>query len=299
MARPLAGVAIPAAAPRRDLLARLRRLPPTLIVGSLILAGYLFIAITGPVWAPYSPTETGTGPVFARLSLEHFLGTDQLGRDIFSRVIHGTGDVLLLALSSTAVGMVVGTSLGLVSGYLGGWFDEILMRAFDVIIGIPSLLLALLIISASGAELGGSPALLISVVGFVYAPRIARMARAVAVDLTMCDFVTVARARGESAWSIMWRELLPNASGTLLVEFGVRASYAPIFIGSLGFLGFGMRPPSPEWGLMISENRVALVSAPATVLGPAVALALLVVGLNLFTEGMARVLGRSVQYGSA
>jgi len=136
---------------------------------------------------------------------------------------------------------------------------------------------------------------LIFVIAFVYAPRIARMTRAVAIDLVMKDFVTVARARGESVWSIVWNELLPNATGVILVEFGVRAGYAPIFVGALGFLGLGVRPPIPEWGLMISENRAAIVTAPIAIFAPALALAGLVIGLNLFTDGMARVLGRSVK----
>ena len=137
------------------------------------------------------------------------------------------------------------------------------MRLFETLISIPLLVLALLAIAAAGPKASGSSLLLIGVVVLVYAPRIARMARAVAVDLVTRDYVTVARARGESVRSIVWRELTPNAAGVLLVEFGVRAGYAPILISSLGFLGFGARPPSPEWGLMISENRAALVDRAA------------------------------------
>jgi peptide/nickel transport system permease protein len=183
--------------------------------------------------------------------------------------------------------------LGLLSGLVGGWFDQALMRLFDALISIPFLVLGLLIISAVGPELSGSFAILILVVVVVYAPRTARMARAVAVDLVTRDFVTVARARGEPVWSIVWRELTPNAVGVLLVEFGVRAGYAPIFIGSLSFLGFGVRPPLPEWGLMISENRSAIISAPLTVFAPGIALAILVISLNLFTDGLSRVYGRT------
>src|SRR5215813_10056435 len=124
------------------------------------------------------------------------------------------------------------------------------------------------------------------------------MARAAAMDIATRDYVTVARLRGESAWSVVRRELLPNATGVLLVEFALRAGYAPVLIGSLGFLGFGMRPPSPEWGLMMSENRNLLVVSPVTVLGPGLMLASLVVGLNLFTEGLARILGRTVRIGA-
>ena len=139
--------------------------------------------------------------------------------------------------------------------------------------------------------------LVVLVVALVYAPRIARMARAAAIDIATRDYVTVARLRGESAWSVMRRELLPNATSVLLVEFALRAGYAPVLIGSLGFLGFGLRPPTPEWGLMISENRALIIVTPITVLGPGLALASLVVGLNLFTEGLARILGRTVKLG--
>ncbi len=290
------GTTYTAARPRRSpALMRLRRLPPTFVIGGLIMAIYLLVALTGRFWAPYPPNKVGTGPPFASPSSEHLLGTDQLGRDVFSRVVHGTGVVLYLSLTSTLVAMVIGGGLGLVSGLVGGSFDQILMRAFDVVISIPLLILALLVIAAAGPELSGNHLLLIGVVALVYAPRIARMARAVAIDLVTRDFVTVARARGESVGSIVWRELAPMATGVLLVEFGVRAGYAPILIGSLGFLGFGARPPTPEWGLMISENRVAMVTAPHVVLSPALALATLVIGLNLFTDGLARVLGRTTR----
>jgi peptide/nickel transport system permease protein len=273
------------------------RLPGTLKIGLVILAAHVLVAITGPAWAPYPYNKPSVGRPFEQASAQHLLGTDQLGRDVFSRVVFGTPTVLLLSMSGTALGVVIGASLGLLSGYLRGWFDEVLMRLFDALISIPFLILALLIISAAGASLAGNPLLLIGVVAFLYAPRIARMARAVALDLVTRDFVTVARARGESAWSIVWRELLPNATGTLLVEFAVRAGYAPILIGSLGFLGFGVRPPIPEWGLMISENRSAITTSPITVIGPSLALASLVIGLNLFSDGLARLLGRTVQFG--
>lgn len=277
-------------------LQRLRRAPTTFKIGLFILVFHVLVAITGPLWAPFTYNKVGTGKPFEGVSTTHLFGTDQLGRDVFSRVVYGTPTVLLLSISGTALGLVIGSVLGLLSGYLRGWFDEVLMRIFDAFISIPFLILALLIISAAGSELAGNPLLLIGVVAFIYAPRIARMTRAVALDLVTRDFVTVARARGESAWSIVRRELLPNATGTLLVEFAVRAGYAPILIGSLGFLGFGARPPSPEWGLMISENRSAITTSPITVIGPSLALASLVIGLNLFSDGLARMLGRSAQF---
>jgi peptide/nickel transport system permease protein len=274
-------------------LSRLRRLPPTLLMGCLILAIYFAVAITSRFWVPFDYNTIGTGIPFTKPNDEHLFGVDQLGRDVFSRVMLGADDVLFLALTSTFIATLVGGLLGLLSGLVGGWFDQILMRIFDAFISIPFLILGLLIIAAAGPERAGNFLLLILVVSAVYAPRTARVARAVALDLVTRDFVTVARARGESVMSIVWRELTPNAIGILLVEFGVRAGYAPIFIGSLSFLGFGVQPPRPEWGLMIAESRSAIFVAPAVVFAPAIALAGLVVGLNLFSDGLARLFGRT------
>jgi peptide/nickel transport system permease protein len=286
---------LPVAVRRSRLRRFLRRFPMSARIAALILVVYVLIALTGPLWTPYDPFAAGTGLPYSGASGSHLFGTDILGRDMFSRVVYGTRDVLYLALTSTFVATVIGGLIGLASGLVGGWVDELLMRLFETIISIPLLVLALLAIAAAGPNASGSSLLLIGVVVLVYAPRIARMARSVAVDLVTRDYVTVARARGESVRAIVWRELTPNAAGVLLVEFGVRAGYAPILISSLGFLGFGARPPSPEWGLMISENRGALVTAPLTVLAPSVALAVLVISLNLVTDGIARALGRSVE----
>jgi peptide/nickel transport system permease protein len=272
---------------------RARHLPPTMLVGGSILLLFFLIAISGPAWEPYDPAEAGAAAPYMSASWHHLFGTDVLGRDVFSRVVEGTREVLFLSLASTALAVIAGGIVGLLSGYIGGWLDELLMRIFETIISIPLLVLALLAMAAAGPDLSGSSALLIGVVTLVYAPRVARMARTVAVELVTRDFVTVARSRGEGAWSITRRELAPNATGVLLVEFGVRAGYAPILISSLAFLGFGARPPSSQWGLMISENRDAIVTAPVTVLAPSMALALLVISLNLFTDGLARYLGRT------
>jgi len=287
-------VELPAAVQRSRFRRFLRRFPLSARLAALLLIAYVVIALTGPLWTPYDPFQTSTGLPFSGSSGSHLFGTDMLGRDVFSRVVYGTRDDLYLALTSTFVALVLGGVIGLASGLVGGWVDELLMRLFETIISIPLLVLALLAIAAAGPKASGNSLLLIGVVVLVYAPRIARMARAVAVDLVTRDFVTIARSRGESVRSIVWRELTPNAAGVLLVEFGVRAGYAPILISSLGFLGFGARPPSPEWGLMISDNRAALVTAPLTVLAPSAALALLVISLNLVTDGIARALGRSV-----
>jgi peptide/nickel transport system permease protein len=279
----------------RRLARRWRRAPRSLKVGTGILLVHLLIAMTGPLWAPYGLSQMGTGIPLSGMSLEHPFGVDQLGRDIFSRVVHGAHIVILLSLSGTLLGLVVGAVIGLLSGYVGGWLDDIVQRFIEALISIPFLVLALIAIAAAGPEVAGNPVLVILVVALVYAPRIARMARAAALDIVTRDYVTAARLRGERAWAVVRREVLPNASGVLLVEFALRAGYAPVLIGSLGFLGFGMRPPTPEWGLMISENRALIIVSPITVIGPGLMLASLVVGLNLFTDGLARVLGRTVK----
>lgn len=276
------------------LASRARRLPPNFKVGAFILLFFAIVAITGPLWAPHSPVETGTIP-FGSPTWAHWFGTDILGRDVFSRVVLGTREVLYFSLSAVALSTLLGGAIGLISGYVRGWLDAILMRLIEGLISIPLLVFALLVIAALGPKRTGTYPVLVSVVVLLYAPRTARMVRAVALDLSVRDYVTVARARGESVWSIVRRELAPNAAGVLLVEFGVRAGAAPLLISTLSFLGFGARPPSPEWGLMIAENRAALGSSPVPVLAPLVALAILVIGLNLFTDGTARMLGRQAR----
>jgi peptide/nickel transport system permease protein len=279
----------------RRLLQSWRRLPMSLRIGAIILLLQFILAATGPFWAPYGPSQIGTGPPLSGMSWAHPFGVDQLGRDVFSRVVHGAHIVILLSLSGTFLGTAVGSIVGLFSGYVRGWTDEVLQRFLEAMISIPFLVLALIAIVAAGPAFSGNPILLVLVIALIYAPRVARMARAAALDIVTRDFVTAAKLRGESAWSIVRRELLPNATSVLLVEFALRAGYAPVLIGSLGFLGFGVRPPTPEWGLIMSENRSLITFAPITVLGPGFMLALLVVGLNLFTEGLARILGRTVR----
>ncbi len=266
--------------------------PPSALIAGSILVLHGLIALTGPTWAPYSPTRILVGQPFASPSAAHLLGTDNLGRDVFSRVVYGERTVLTLSLSATGLGVLCGASAGLMTGYVRGWLDELVMRVIDVTISIPPLILALLVISA----LGSSSLLLVLTVAFFYVPRVARVVRAATLSVVMEDFVTIARARGESAWSIAHRELLPNVLGTVLVEFAIRSGYAVIFIGSVGFLGFGPPPPTPEWGSMVNQGREYIVTAPWAVVAPALGIASLVVPLNLFTDGMARLFGQSVPW---
>jgi peptide/nickel transport system permease protein len=267
----------------------------SLRIGAIILLVHVAVAAIGWVWTPFGYAQMGTGIPLSGMSWRHPFGVDQLGRDVLSRAVYASHIDILLALGGTFAGLAIGAVLGLLSGYLRGLFDEVLQRLNETLISIPFLVLALIAIAAAGPQWAGNPALIIAVVALVYAPRVSRMARSAAIEIASRDFITVARLRGESSLSVMWHELLPNATGVLLVEFALRAGYAPILIGSLGFLGFGMRPPTPEWGLIVADNRNVLMISPVTVLGPGIMLASLVVGLNLFTEGLARILGRTVR----
>lgn len=278
--------------PTRSIASRWNATPGPFKVGAIILIAHAVFAVAGSFWTPYGFAEMGAGLPLSGASWQHPMGLDQIGRDVFSRFMHGAHIVLLLAFAGTTLGMVVGTTLGLLSGYLGGWFDEITQRIVEAMISIPFLALALVMIIAAGPALAGEPVLIVFVVGIVYAPRIVRIARAAAMEIATREYVAVAELRGEGAWSIVFREIFPNAANVLLIEFSLRLSYAPILIGALGFLGFGIRPPTPEWGLMISENRNLLIASPVTVFGPGLGLASLVIGFNLFTDGLSRMLGQ-------
>lgn len=287
--------------PRRGsrLLAVWRSAPSSFRIGAILLGIHILLAVLGPFIALYPQQQMMAGRPIQGPDLLHWFGTDQLGRDIFSRTLHGGWIVMVLSISGTLLGVAVGSVIGLACGYVRGWVDEVVMRVVEAILSIPFLVLALLAVSMAGPELAGSPVLVVTAVAVIYAPRIARMARAAALDIVTRDYVTVARLRGEATLSVVRREMLPNAMGVLLVEFAVRAGYAPILIGTLGFLGFGMRPPTPEWGLMISEYRNLLTVQPWAVFGPGLMLSTLVIGLNFFTEGLSRVLGRSPMRGTA
>ena len=270
-----------------------------MLVGGTILLIYVGVAISGSWWAPYPETALGTGAPFEGMSASHWFGTDGLGRDLFSRTVIATRIELILAALGTLVGFAIGGSLGLAAALIGGKFDEIVMRLGEGMISIPTLIMAILLVVLLGPSNTGSTIFIVLVIGVVFSPIIARMARATALELKTRDFVAIAMLRGETTMSVVFRELLPNATGTLLVEAGVRMAAAPLLIGGLGFLGIGVSPPAAEWGTMITENRSALLSHPVTVLGPAFVLAGLVIGANFFTDGLARVLGRTADFGGS
>lgn len=258
-------------------------------IGAAIIALYVFVALTGSWWAPFEAGKILTGAPFEGASLLHPFGTDNLGRDVFSRVVLGTRSVLVMTFAATLLAMIAGGLIGVVFGYLRNWVDEIGMRIVDILISIPTLVLALLIISAVGNSLW----LVVVTVAFLFTPRVARVARAATLGVVGNDYIAAALARGESTLSICLREILPNITGVLLVEFAIRCAFAIIFIGSLGFLGFGAPPPTPEWGLMINEARANATNSLWPVLAPAFAMAVLVIGINLFADGLARLIDRN------
>jgi peptide/nickel transport system permease protein len=198
----------------------------------------------------------------------------------------GSRNILVLAAVSTSLGLALGVAVGLVAGYYGGMLDEGLMRLMDVMMSFPSLLLALLILSTLG------PALINIIIGIaiVFMPRVARVIRSVVLDIKTKEFVDAARVRGETGIYIMLREILPNALGPIIVEGSIRTSYAILLGAALGFLGLGVQPPAPDWGLQISEGRNFILAAPWVVLFPSLAIASLVVGVNLLADGLGRIL---------
>lgn len=261
--------------------ARLRR-NPTAVIGLVIVITYLFLSLVGEWVAPYAYTEQHLSDALQPPSLRYWFGTDQFGRDILSRVIVGSRSMITLALASTMLALALGAVTGVVAAYFGGWIDEILMRITDVLLAFPALLLALLILST----LGSAMIYLILCIGVVFAPAIARVVRSMVLELRTREFVEAARMIGSSHSRIMRREILPNLLNTLLVEAAIFFGYAILVGSGLGFLGMGVQPPSPDWGLQVNDGRNFLLTAPWVVLFPALAISSLVIAVNLLADGL-------------
>lgn len=264
---------------------RLRKRPAAL-VGTVIFCSFLFLAVFGAWVAPYDYQVQDAKIRLDTPTLSHPFGTDQFGRDILSRIIVGTRNIFLLGGLGTLLALAIGTAIGLVSGYVGGTIDEVVMRLLDVLLSFPSLLLALVLLST----VGPSNFNLVLVVAIVYVPMVARVVRSMVLDLKSKEFVEAARVRGERKSYVLFREILPNSLPPLLVEASMRFSYSIFLVASLGFLGLGVQPPSPDWGLQINEARGFFAIAPWVLLFPACTIAVLVVSTNLMSDGLRQVM---------
>lgn len=268
----------------------------TAVIGLAIVLFWVIVAVFAPFLTPYTPLEQDWKAPNQGPSGAHILGTDELGRDLWSRLIYGARVVLVIlpisesfwlpggtALWGVFVALLVGTTLGLVSGHYGGWLDEIVMRLLDAMMAVPIILLYLIIMSALGAS-AVNVVIAITIVG---TPGIARLVRSLTLDIRTREYIRAAETRGESPWYIMFVEILPNARGPIIVDAMLRVGYAIFAMGTLGFLGLGLPPPSPDWGSMVAKGReFILAGSPWAALWPSMSIASLVVGLNLLADGL-------------
>lgn len=285
--------------PSSEVPAKRRRLPgwlralallresPIGMVGAALVLFWCLVAIFAPLIAPYDPNENHylTGAV-APPSAEHWLGTDDQARDILSRIIHGSRLVLTIAPLATLCAYIVGCIMGLLAGYYRGWVDALLMQVCNVILAFPVLVLYIIIM----VKLGPSALNIIAATTFVASPQVARLVRSQALELREREYVAAAKMRGEPAWYIMLMEVLPNARGPLIVDACLRMGYTAILIGTLGFLGVGLRPPDPDWGGMIRDTYGYMLGGEVHMaLAPAFALSSLVVGFSLLADGLREI----------
>mgnify|MGYP001189166412 CR=1 FL=1 len=256
---------------------------PTFAIGAVIVGFWVCCAVFGQSLVPYDPYADDVLNSLLPPDSEHWFGTDQLGRDVFSRVIVGARDILTVAPLATILSTVLGTALGLAMGYFGGWIDEILSRFVDAVLALPTVIVALLALTA----LGASTITVLFVIGFTFAPIIARTVRASVLTERSLDYVAAAELRRENPLYIMFVEILPNVIPPILVEATVRLGYAIFTVATLSFIGFGIQPPSPDWGLSISTNY-GLIGGGYwwAVLFDSLAIASLVIGVNLVADGI-------------
>ena len=257
------------------------------LVGLILVAFHIVLAIVAPLIAPYDFKELSAQIILNAPSSEHWFGTDNLGRDILTRTMLGGRQAILVTTISTIIAIIWGGLLGILFGLVGGRLDELLMRLVDAFLCLPWILVLLLIV----VMVGSGPVILILTLGFFYGIPVIRMARAATHDVVALDFVTAARTRGEARSTIVRRELLPNVLDVLLVEGAMRWSWMLLAFSSLSFLGFGVAPPTPDWGLMISNARGYISIAWWAALAPIVALSSLIIGINMAADALAKALG--------
>ncbi len=252
------------------------------VFGFTVTLLVIAFAVLAPLVAPYGEEETA-GPPYSKGGL---FGTDYLGQDVLSRLMHGGQGVLLISVLATLLGMVLGILIGVVAAYAGGWWDEVLMRLNDVLLAFPQILLALVVLTALQ-----NPAawVIIVLVGVSHAPRVARVSRGVALGIVSRDFVVAAEALGEKRSRVIVAEVLPNMIGPLLAEAGLRLTYSIGVVAALGFLGFAADPGAANWGQMMNENRLGLQTQPWAVLAPVLMIAIFTIATNLMADGLAQL----------
>jgi len=257
----------------------LRQSPWSARLGLAMVLLNVFAALFAPYIAPYSETEI-VGDVWLPMSWDHLLGTDHLGRDLFTRLLYGARNTIAIAFVTTMLSFVVGTILGFFAATLGGWTDLTLSRLIDILMAFPTLIFALIALSVVGT----SVASLIVIIALLDSTRVYRLSRAVAMDIAVMEYVEAARLRGEKIWWLMRQEVLPNAMPPLVAEFGLRFCFVFLFIAALSFLGLGIQPPTADWGGMVRENAGAITFGIFIPLWPAGAIAFLTVGVNLIVD---------------
>ena len=281
-ARSEAGVA------RRERLRLLLR-SPSFLIGSVVILFWVVCAILGSRITPYDPIFDQTFDLSAPPSSEYFFGTDRLGRDVFSRVLAGSRDILLVAPLAVLISTVLGTALGLITGYFRGIADDTISRIIDAVLAIPLIVLAVTVVASLGSRSVWSVTIVIAV---VFAPIIARTVRATVLGEAQLDYVEAARLRGERSPYVMFVEVLPNVMPPILVEATIRLGYAIFAVATLTFIGFGLQPPSADWAVQIADNYPFLDQQWWTVLFPGMAIASLVVAVNLVSDSVQQVLER-------
>ncbi|PSM17561.1 MULTISPECIES: ABC transporter permease [Nitratireductor] len=257
----------------------LTRIPFAAALGLVFTLLFVFVAIFAPLIAPYPLSEI-VGDVWEPMSSTHLLGTDNLGRDLLSRMIFGARTTIFIAVMATAVSFITGSVLGFTAAVVGGWFDTIMSRFVDLLMSIPTLIFGLVVLSV----LPSTILTLVLVMGILDSTRVYRLSRAVAVDINVMDFVEAAKLRGERMGWIIFREILPNALSPLVSELGLRFIYAVLFLSALSFLGLGVQPPEADWGGMVKENKEGIVFGIPAALIPAAAIAVLAISVNLVAD---------------
>ncbi|MFG1498387.1 ABC transporter permease [Saccharospirillum sp. HFRX-1] len=261
----------------------LANIPITALIGLILTTLFVLAAVFAPWIAPYSLSES-VGDMWESSSTIHLLGTDNLGRDLFSRLLYGARTTMTIAALATALAFGLGSILGILAAVLGGWADQLMSRTIDLLMSIPTLIFALVVLSV----MPSTTLILVLVMGILDSTRVYRIARAVSVDINVQDFVEAARLRGEGRVWIIFREILPNALSPLVAELGLRFIFAVLFLSSLSFLGLGVQPPEADWGSMVRENRQGIVFGVPAALIPAGAIALLAISVNLVADWVLR-----------